>query len=50
LPERSFLALLSEVGFQDMEVLGRSRNARTTRTDMLVADVRAFKPLVGQNK
>jgi hypothetical protein len=35
---------LSETGFQHPEVLAHSRNARTTRADMIVADMRALKP------
>jgi hypothetical protein len=42
-PERSFLALLCEAGFREAEVLARSRNARTTRPELIVADIRALK-------
>jgi hypothetical protein len=44
-PERSFLALLLETGFDDPIVLARSRNARTTRAELVVADLRATRPL-----
>jgi hypothetical protein len=45
MPERSFLALLESCGFENVEVLARSHNARTTRAELLVADIRAVKPV-----
>jgi hypothetical protein len=42
-PERSFLALMCETGFENPIVLARSRNARTTRAELIVADMCAVR-------
>ena len=47
MPERSFLALLRQSGLTDPVVLARSRNARTTRAELIVADMHADKPNPG---
>jgi ubiquinone/menaquinone biosynthesis C-methylase UbiE len=44
LPEKTFLNLMKKVGFREIEVLSRCRNARTGHKLALCANIRALKP------
>ena len=44
LPEADFLSLMKQVGFRDVEVLAKGRNARTGHALSLCAVIRAYKP------
>jgi SAM-dependent methyltransferase len=43
LPEKEFFALMTEMGFKDIEVISEVRNARTGHKLAICANVRAFK-------
>src|SRR3989338_7393601 len=44
LPENEFLALMDKVGFKNIEVISKIRNARTGHELALCANIRAYKP------
>ena len=44
LPEKEFLALMEKVGFRDIEVISKIRNARTGHKLAICANLRAYKP------
>jgi SAM-dependent methyltransferase len=44
LPEEDFLALMKKVGFNNIEVISKIRNARTGHKFALCANIRAYKP------
>ncbi len=43
LPEKSFLSLMEKVGFKDIKVISKIRNARTGHPLALCANIRAYK-------
>lgn len=43
LPEKEFIALMAGVGFKDMQVISKIRNARTGHPLALCANIRAYK-------
>lgn len=43
LPERAFLALMEKVGFKNIEVISKIRNARTGHKLAICANIRAYK-------
>jgi arsenite methyltransferase len=43
LPEKEFLALMDKIGFKDIEVISKVRNARTGHPLALCANIRAYK-------
>jgi len=43
LPERDFLALMEKVGFRNIEVISKIRNARTGHKLAICANIRAYK-------
>lgn len=43
LPEKEFIALMEKVGFKNIEVISRIRNARTGHQLALCANIRAYK-------
>lgn len=43
LPEKDFLALMESVGFKDIEVISKVRNARTGHPLAVCANIRAYK-------
>src|SRR3989338_4789983 len=43
LPERDFLSLMEKVGFKDIEVISKIRNARTGHPLAICANMRAYK-------
>jgi len=45
LPEKSFLNLMKKVGFVNVKVLSRGRNARTGHELAMFANIRALKPV-----
>ena len=44
LPEEEFFALMQKVGFKDIEIISKVRNARTGHPLAICANVRAYKP------
>jgi arsenite methyltransferase len=44
LPEGSFLYLMEKVGFKNIEIISKTRNARTGHPLAICANVRAYKP------
>ncbi|NIO19378.1 MAG: methyltransferase domain-containing protein [Candidatus Aenigmarchaeota archaeon] len=44
LPEKDFIALMQKVGFQDIKVISKIRNARTGHKSSVCANIRAFNP------
>jgi len=44
LPEEDFLSLMNKVGFKNIEILSKTRNARTGHPLAICANVRAYKP------
>jgi ubiquinone/menaquinone biosynthesis C-methylase UbiE len=45
LTEPDFVALMRKVGFEKVEILSKSRNARTGHKLALCANIRAWKPI-----
>jgi len=45
LTESGFITLMSKVGFEKIEILSKSRNARTGHKLAICANIRAYKPL-----
>lgn len=45
LTESGFIALMRKVGFEKIEILSKSRNARTGHKLAICANIRAYKPL-----
>ena len=45
LPEPDFLALMKKVGFENIEVISKVRNARTGHKLAICANIRAYKPM-----
>jgi len=44
LPENKFLSLMEKVGFKNIEIISKIRNARTGHKLALCANIRAYKP------
>ncbi len=44
LPEKEFLALMEKVGFKNIEVISKIRNARTGHPLAICANIRAYRP------
>lgn len=44
LPEKDFLSLMEKIGFKNIEVISKTRNARTGHPLAICANVRAYKP------
>lgn len=44
LPEKDFLALMEKIGFRNIEVISKIRNARTGHKLAICANIRAYKP------